>query len=94
MKTSLIKVLLVMAATTWAFNAMAKLPDPTPEAAMKKQADAEKKTASEEAAKAALAQAQDRVNQRYRATHKNAPPPVAVITPAAPKTASAPAAKK
>jgi uncharacterized membrane protein len=93
MKTSLIKLLLVMVATTWTFNAMAKLPDPTPEEALKKQAEAEKKAASEEAAKAALAKAQDRVNQRYRATHKDAPPPVAVIAPAAP-TPPAPAAKK
>jgi uncharacterized membrane protein len=93
MKTSLIKLLLVMVATTWALNAMAKLPDPTPEEALKKQADTEKKAASEEAAKAALAKVQDRVNQRYRATHKDAPPPVAVIAPPAP-TPPAPAAKK
>lgn len=94
MKTSLIKLLLVMVTTTWALNAMAKLPDPTPEEALKKQAEAEKKAASEEAAKAALAKAQDRVNQRYRATHKNALPPVAVLAPAAPATTPAPAAKK
>jgi hypothetical protein len=93
MKTLLIKLLLVMAATTWTLNALAKLPDPTPEEALKKQAEAEKKAASEEAAKAALVKAQDRVNQRYRATHKDAPPPVAVIAPAAPTT-PAPAAKK
>lgn len=62
-------------------TALAKLPDPTPEEAAKKQAEAEKKATSEEAAKEALAKAQDRVNQRYRTTHKNAPPPVAVITP-------------
>lgn len=94
MKTLLIKLLVVMITTTWTFNVMAKLPDPTPEEALKKQADAEKKTASEEAAKAALAKAQDRVNQRYRATHKNAPPPVAVIMPPANKTTAASAAKK
>lgn len=93
MKTLLVKLLLVMVATTWTLNVMAKLPEPTPEEVLKKQADAEKKAASEEVAKAALAKAQDSVNQRYRATHKNAPPPVAVITPA-PATLSAPAAKK
>ncbi|MEO8418672.1 MAG: hypothetical protein ABI475_08110 [Methylophilaceae bacterium] len=94
MKTLLIKLLLVMVATTWTMNVMAKLPELTPEEILKKQADAEKKAASEEAAKAALAKAQDSVNQRYRATHKNAPPPVAVIAPAAPATLSAPAAKQ
>lgn len=59
-------------------NAHARLPDPMPEEVQKKLADAEKKAKSEEAAKAALAAAQDRVAQRYRATHKNAPPPVPV----------------
>ena len=62
-------------------NAYAKLPDPTPEEAQKKLADAEKKAKGEEAAKAALAAAQDRVAQRYRATHKHAPPPVPVAGP-------------
>lgn len=79
MKTSLIKLLVVALGVAWSFSTLAKLPDPTPEEASKKQAEAEKKAKSEEAAKAALAKAQDRVNQRYRATHKNAPPPVAVV---------------
>jgi hypothetical protein len=64
---------------TLSLNAHARLPDPTPEEAQKKLADAEKKAKSEEAAKAALAAAQDRVAQRYRATHKNAPPAVPVV---------------
>lgn len=78
-------VLLLICGLGMTATALAKLPDPTPEEVAKKQADAEKKAKSEDAAKEALAKAQDRVNQRYRTTHKNAPPPVAVITPPAVK---------
>lgn len=58
--------------------ALAKLPEPTPEEAQQKAAAAEKKALSEEAAKAALAKAQDRVASRYRARNPNAPRPVPV----------------
>lgn len=61
--------------------AWAKLPPPTPEEAAKKQAATEKKAKDEDAAKEALAKVQDKVVQRYRATHKNAPPPVPVSAP-------------
>lgn len=59
--------------------ALAKLPEPTLEEAQKKAAAAEKKALDEDAAKAALAKAQDRVASRYRATHPNAPRPVPVV---------------
>jgi len=58
----------------------AKLPPPTPEEAAKKQAAAEKKAKDEDAAKEALAKAQDEVAKRYRAAHKNAPPAVPVVS--------------
>lgn len=58
---------------------LAKLPEPTPEEAQKKAAAAEKKALGEDAAKAALAKAQDRVASRYRATHPNDPRPVPVV---------------
>lgn len=76
--------LLLICSMGMAATALAKLPDPTPEEVAKKQADVEKNAKNEEIAKEALAKAQDRVNQRYRATHKNAPPPVAVVTTPAP----------
>lgn len=78
MKTLWMIALATMLATSLSANA--RLPEPTPEEAQKKLADAEKKAKGEEAAKAALAAAQDRVAQRYRATHKNAPPAVPVVT--------------
>lgn len=55
-------VLLAIAATGWA-----KLPPPTPEQVKDKQAKAEKKAKDDEAAKKALARAQDRVVARYKA---------------------------
>jgi len=61
---------------------LAKLPAPTPEEAQQKAAAAEKKALGEEAAKAALAKAQDRVVSRYRAKNPHAPRPVAVVTKA------------
>ena len=79
MKRVWMTALAVVLATSLSANA--KLPEPTAEEAQKKLADAEKKAKSEEAAKVALAAAQDRVAQRYRATHKNAPPPVPVVAP-------------
>jgi hypothetical protein len=62
--------------------AFAQLPAPNAEEAAQKAAAAEKKAAGEEAAKAALAKAQDRVAGRYRATHPNAPRPVPVAAAA------------
>ena len=47
--------------------AAAKLPAPTPEQAKAKQEAATKKAKSDEAAKQALARAQDRVAARYKA---------------------------
>lgn len=76
MKTLWMTAWAVVLATSLSANA--KLPEPTLEEAQKKLADAEKKAKGEEAAKAALAAAQDRVAQRYRASHKNASPPVPV----------------
>lgn len=61
---------------------LAKLPAPTPEEAQQKAAAAEKKALGDEAAKAALAKAQDRVASRYRAKNPHAPHPVPVITQA------------
>jgi hypothetical protein len=58
---------------------LAKLPAPTAEEAQQKAAAAEKKALGEEAAKAALAKAQDRVASRYRAKNTNAPRPVLVV---------------
>ncbi|HZV99722.1 MAG TPA: formate dehydrogenase [Methylophilaceae bacterium] len=91
---ALIKLLVLCMTMTWAINAAAKLPPPTPEETQKKQADAEKKAATEEAAKAALEKAQDRVSQRYRAQHKDAPPPVPIVTPAAKTPTPSAAVKK
>ena len=79
MKRVWMTALAVVLATSLSANA--KLPEPTAEEAQKKLADAEKKAKGEEAAKAALAAAQDRVAKRYRASHKNAPPPVPVASP-------------
>jgi hypothetical protein len=62
--------------------AFAQLPAPTVEEAAQKATAAEKKAAGEEAAKAALAKAQDRVANRYRATHPHAPRPVPVAAAA------------
>lgn len=67
--------LLMLLALLWSVAAMAKLPPPTPEEAAKKQAAAEKQAKDEGVAKEALAKAQDRVAQRYRASHKTAPLP-------------------
>ena len=61
---------------------LAKLPAPTPEEAQQKAAAAEKKALGEEAAKAALTKAQDRVASRYRAKNPNASRPVPVVTKA------------
>jgi hypothetical protein len=58
---------------------LAKLPASTAEEAQQKAAAAEKKALGEEAAKAALAKAQDRVASRYRAKNPNAPRPVPVV---------------
>ena len=74
--------LLIFLAMLWSVETAAKLPPPTPEEAAKKQVAAEKKAKEEDAAKEALAKAQDRVAQRYRATRKDAPPPVPVAAPA------------
>lgn len=63
-------------------SALAQLPAPTAEEAAQKAAAAEKKALGEEAAKAALAKAQDRVASRYRAKNPNAPRPVPVVTKA------------
>lgn len=61
---------------------LAKLPVPTPEEAQQKAAAAEKKALGDEAAKAALAKAQDRVASRYRAKNPNAPHSIPVVTKA------------
>ena len=60
-------------------SAFAQFPAPTAEEAAQKAMAAEKKALGEEAAKAALAKAQDRVASRYRASHPNAPRPVPVV---------------
>lgn len=75
-----LNVWMLVAALLSPAAALAKLPEPTPEEAQQKAAAAEKKTLGEEAAKAALAKAQDRVASRYRATHPHAPHPVPVVT--------------
>lgn len=75
------RLLILLAALAVGHAAWAKLPEPTPEEAAKKQAAAEKKAQDEEAAKVALGKAQDKVAVKYRATHKNAPKPVPVIIP-------------
>lgn len=80
----LLKTLALCALLGWSSVAAARLPAPTPEEAAKKAAAAETKAKADEAAKQALAAAQDRVAQRYRASHPNAPKPVPVIVPPAP----------
>ena len=55
---------------------LAQLPPPNEEEAAKKAEAATKKTASEDAAKAALGKAQDRVAKRYYLQHPGAPRPV------------------
>ncbi|HEY3327986.1 MAG TPA: formate dehydrogenase [Novimethylophilus sp.] len=77
--------ILMLVAMLCSVEALAKLPPPTPEEAAKKQIAAEKKVKDEDAAKEALAKAQDRVAQRYRAIRKNAPLPVPVVAPATKK---------
>lgn len=66
--------------------ALAQLPPLTEEESVKKAEAAEKKAASEEAAKAALGQAQDRVAKRFYLKHPGAarPVPVVVAKPATP----------
>lgn len=61
--------------------AFARLPVPSAEEAAKKLAAAEKKALDEEAAKVSLGRSQDRVAQRYRFRHPNAPEPVPVVIP-------------
>lgn len=74
--------MLTACALLWPLLAGARLPDPTPEDRARQQAAAEKKARDEDAAKAALARAQERVVRRYRATHPGAPKPVLVVAPA------------
>jgi len=73
-----LKVLILTAVCMSPSFAGAQLPAPTVEEAAKKAAAAEQKAAGEEAAKAALAKAQDRVAGRYRAAHPHAPRAVPV----------------
>lgn len=80
----LLKTLALYALLVWSAAAIARLPAPTPEESAKKAAAAETKTKADEVAKQALAAAQDRVAQRYRASHPNASKPVPVIAPPAP----------
>lgn len=79
----LTKTLVLSALLVWPAAAGARLPTPTPEEAAKKAAAADKQALADEAAKQALAKAQDRVAQRYRATHPHAPKPVPVVAPPA-----------
>lgn len=80
----LLNTLALCALMAWPAAAMARLPAPTPEETAKKAAAAETKAKADEAAKQALAAAQDRVARRYRAAHPEAPKPVSVIVPPAP----------
>lgn len=80
----LLNTLTLCALFFWSAAAIARLPAPTPEEAAQKAAAAATKAKADEAAKQALAAAQDRVAQRYRAAHPDAPKPVPVITPPAP----------
>ena len=70
---------LLAAAFSTPLAAMAQLPAPSAEEAVQKAAAVEKKALGEEAAKAALARAQERVASRYRARHPNAPRAVPVL---------------
>lgn len=86
--------------TPWVFMALlvapvaapAQLPPPTEEEAAKIAEAAAKKAASEDAAKAALGKAQDRVAKRYYIKHPGAPKPVPVAVP--PAAAAVPAKSK
>lgn len=64
-------------------SALAQLPSPSEGEAVKIAEAAAKKAASEEAAKAALGRAQDRVAQSYYLTHPGAPRPVFIADPSA-----------
>lgn len=67
---------------------LAQLPPPSEQEAANKAEATAKKTASEEAAKVALGQAQDRVVQRYYLKYPDAPRPVPIEAAVSPATAS------
>jgi len=70
---------MLVAALALPWAAHAQLPTPTPEEAAKKQETAQKKAHDENTAKAALTRAQNRVAERYHATHT--PPSKKLVNP-------------
>lgn len=72
----------ILLAALLSLPAYARLPAPSPEDAVRKQAAAEQKARDEDAAREALGRAQDGVAQRYRVKHSQAPKPVAIAATA------------
>lgn len=62
---------LIAVLSAFATVSLARLPPPTPDEAKAKKAAAAEKGKADEAAKQALARAQDRVAARYKARHKH-----------------------